>query len=205
VTSPDGDPAGDGSPIGRADEAATGLRVREFRLLRGFSVRKLAVAAGLSPSFISQIENGQTNPSVRSLLRICGVLRINLGDIFTDQGEGDRPVLKSWARPVLRGGEGAKKFLLTRKPIRHLEVYQLELEPGGETGPPETYGDSQALLLVTRGVATFLLGDREEILEEDDSIEFQTSVPHSVANRGDRRLVVVITLKATTPTAAPNI
>jgi len=184
-----------GIPVDQPDDPAIGLQVREFRLLRGYSVRKLAAATQLSPSFISQVENGQTNPSVRSLLRICSVLNVNLGDLVSDS-TGDRPVLTRDERPAIKAGEGTKKYLLTRKPIRHLEVYQFELEPGAETGPPERYGDSQALLLVTRGTAHFLLGDGEEILDEDDSIEFKTSVPHSIANHGDRKLVAVIVLKS---------
>ena len=177
-------------------EVTTGRRIREFRQLRGLTARTMALASGLSPSFISQLENGQTNASMRSLLRICEVLRISLSDLFAAPHHRERRVLRRDDRPALAAGQGVRKFQLTGTPIRHLEIYQVEMEPGATTGPPEVYGNAQALMVVTEGVATFQLGDVEETLGEGDSIEFETSVPHSIANHGDTRLVAVLTLHA---------
>jgi transcriptional regulator with XRE-family HTH domain len=46
---------------------------------RGLSLRSLATSAGFSPSFVSQVENGQTSPSIASLARLAHALGLGLG------------------------------------------------------------------------------------------------------------------------------
>ncbi len=61
---------------GRADEllARVGSRVRARRHELGWSRRELAERAGLSERFLTHVESGQGNPSLRSLFEIAGAL-----------------------------------------------------------------------------------------------------------------------------------
>jgi len=59
-----------------------GNRVRELRLERGWSQEKFALECGLDRTYISGIEKGRRNVSLKNIGRICMALKITLGDFF---------------------------------------------------------------------------------------------------------------------------
>lgn len=52
------------------------------RVRQGFSMNKLAESAGLSQQMVSYVERGMRNPTLETLLRMCGVLKLNLGEVI---------------------------------------------------------------------------------------------------------------------------
>lgn len=171
---------------GHAEHQELGDRIRAFRRLRRMSLRAAATRAGVSPSFLSQLERGHTSGSIGSLRRIAQALGISIADLFHD----DRPVaprvLRRADRPWLDSEPGSRKYLITQRPLEHLEAYIGELEPGSSTGEnPYTHGDSQEVFLVIRGAVTLRLGDSTHVLDTGDSIEYRSSVAHRVENHTD--------------------
>lgn len=57
-------------------------RLKDLRELKGISVNKLSNMAGLSQSFVREIELGRKNPTVDSLSYLCEALGISLNDFF---------------------------------------------------------------------------------------------------------------------------
>jgi quercetin dioxygenase-like cupin family protein len=95
-------------------------------------------------------------------------------------------VLRRGSRPVLGFGNLGRKYLLTPRPLENLEVFLVELVPGGSTGDePYTHGDSEELVVVIAGSIQLQLGERLFELEQGDSIDYLSSVPHRVVNAGD--------------------
>lgn len=58
--------------------------IREKRQAKGLSMELLAAGAGLSHSMISLIERQLRNPTLDTLLRICSVLEVDLGDLISE-------------------------------------------------------------------------------------------------------------------------
>ena len=71
-----------GSGPSESVEQRLGPELKRMRDAAGMSVRTLADLAGFSPSFISQIENGQVSPSIASLEKITATLNLTLADFF---------------------------------------------------------------------------------------------------------------------------
>jgi transcriptional regulator with XRE-family HTH domain len=171
--------------------AATGVdvgeRLRAIRRLRRATLRSVAERAGLSESFLSQVERGRANASVASLTRIAAALGVHVADLFEpDQARADPRVLKRARRPTLAFGNLGRKQLLTPRPLEHLEVIAVELDPGGSTGDdPYTHGDSEELVVVLAGRVHVQLGEHVYELERGDSIDYRSSTPHRVVNAGD--------------------
>src|SRR6185436_7275479 len=65
-----------------------GAHVRKLREQARLSVRALAAQSDFSPSFISQLENGQVSPSIHSMEKIANVLGTSLGAFFAAVGPG---------------------------------------------------------------------------------------------------------------------
>lgn len=65
-----------------------GLRIKELREKKGYTVNKLANMAGISQSYLRDIELGNKNPTVETLSYFCDALQISLKDFFSeDSGE----------------------------------------------------------------------------------------------------------------------
>src|ERR1700689_3768189 len=67
---------------------ALGARLPEARARGGRSVRELARRVEVSPSLVSQIETGKTQPSVRTLYAIVNELGVSLDDVFSRENGG---------------------------------------------------------------------------------------------------------------------
>jgi transcriptional regulator with XRE-family HTH domain len=61
-----------------------GAKFRAARLKQNMSLRELAAKADVSPSLLSQIENGRANPSVMTLYNVAGALSVSVTYFFPD-------------------------------------------------------------------------------------------------------------------------
>jgi transcriptional regulator with XRE-family HTH domain len=163
-----------------------GERLRAIRTLRRATLKTVAERAGLSESFLSQVERGRANASVASLKRIAAALGVSVADLFEPNGSSGRPkVLRRDRRPNLAFGSLGRKFMLTPKRLENLQVIVGELDPGGSTGEePYTHGDSEELLVVLDGVVSLQLGSEVFELEPGDSVDYRSSTLHRLVNVG---------------------
>jgi transcriptional regulator with XRE-family HTH domain len=167
-------------------EINIGERLRAIRRIRRRTLRQVAESAGLSESFLSQVERTQASASIASLQRIAAALGVNIADFFEPAGERRPQVMHEVERPKLAFGRLGRKYLLTPKPLDHLEIFLCEFDPRGSTGDePYTHGDSEELLLILTGDVHFQLGEGVFSLTDGDSIDYRSSVPHRLENVGN--------------------
>lgn len=178
--------------IATKNQDAIGEKVKAFRTARRMSLRALGEATGTTASFLSQLERGLSGVNLSTLMRIAGALGISLTDLFEEATPPVGRVLRKADRPALPPAEGYRKMLLSRRPIRDMEVYIGEFDPGGSTGDrPYSHGDSHELFFVIRGRVELTLGDERHVLQSGDSIEYPSSVPHKTVNIGKEPAEVV--------------
>lgn len=179
----------------QTDESVdVGRRLREIRRARRLTLREVAERAGLSESFLSQIERGRSGASIASLQRIASALELAVSDLFSPDGTRPR-VLRRDERHHLAFGSLARKSLLTPKPFESMEVLAAEFDPGGSTGD-EAYrhGDSEELFIVVSGRVELQLGNERFGLGPGDCAHYRSSMPHRVANPGPERAEVVFVI-----------
>src|SRR5213595_4095506 len=128
---------------GVSTEIDVGERLRAIRRSRRCTLRTVSDRSGLSESFLSQVERGQSSASIESLRRVAEALGVSMADLFEPDGVPGPRVLRRDARPALTFGVLGRKLLLTPRPLHHLEVFAGELDRGGSTGAePYAHGDS---------------------------------------------------------------
>jgi transcriptional regulator with XRE-family HTH domain len=177
------------------DKVQLGERLRAIRLLRRLTLREVADAAGVSESFVSQLERGRSNASVATLQRLAGAVGIEISDLFAGEPQSGPRVLRSQERQLLEWGHLGRKALLTPKPFHSLEVVAAAFDPGGSTGDePYTHGDSEELLLVLTGRVHLQLGSELLDLSTGDSVNYRSSTPHRVSNPGDEPAEVLFVI-----------
>jgi transcriptional regulator with XRE-family HTH domain len=164
-----------------------GERLRTLRHRKRATLRAVSELAGISESFLSQVERGRAAASIATLQRIAGALGVAVSDLFEPDGPVARPrVLLRERRPTLTFGVGGRKFLLTPRPLENLEVFVAELEVGGATAEESyVHGESEELVLCLAGTVELHLGQEVHELRAGDSIDYRSSVPHRVVNAGD--------------------
>jgi transcriptional regulator with XRE-family HTH domain len=173
-------------------EVDVGERLRDIRRLRRATLRTIADRAGVSESFLSQVERGRASASIASLQRIAGALGVAVADLFEPGGPPKPRVVRREERPTLAFGILGRKHLLTPRPLQHLEVFVGEFDPGGSTGAePYAHGDSEELFVVLAGTVQLELGGSTYELQSGDSIDYRSSIPHRVNNVGEERAEVM--------------
>jgi transcriptional regulator with XRE-family HTH domain len=171
-----------------------GERLRAIRQLRRKTLKDVATAAGVSESFLSQLERGRTNATIATLQRLTTALGIEVSDLFTTSAARPR-LLRREGREFVAWGELGRKALLTPKPFRSLEVVVARFEPGGSTGDePYTHGDSEELLVVVEGEVHVQLGADLHELAAGDSVHYESSTPHRVSNPGNETAEVMFVI-----------
>ncbi|MDI6024020.1 XRE family transcriptional regulator [Leucobacter sp. UT-8R-CII-1-4] len=181
-----------------------GSRISQARKLRGATLREIAAAAGVSPSFLSQLERGLTNASVASLRKIASALGVPVADLLESNPRHTHGVLRASQRPSTPLSSGSEKFVIAQPPVQHVEIYVGRFESGGATGQdPYVHGKSQEFLIVLSGKILLELGDHKYVMDAHDSIEYLSSVPHRVENIGSSIAEVMWVTSPPTTSSTP--
>jgi transcriptional regulator with XRE-family HTH domain len=168
--------------VALADDTDVGARLREVRRRQHRTLREVAEAAGISESFLSQVERTRVSASVATLRKIAVVLGVTVGDLFQESSPRQPAVLRAANRPTLAWGVNGRKFHLHTAPDRAFDSLLSEFEPGGSTGAElYSHGDSEEFMLILEGAAQLELGTDVITLGIDDSIVYRSSMPHRLA------------------------
>ena len=185
---------------GLDDDNSLGRRMREFRKSHGWSLRSMADRAGLSIGLISLIERGRSSPSIRSLRLLAGALEVPMEWFFQDRRATMKTthsqVLRSGQRRSLRlAGQGISIQIASPPKTEKLQMFVVELEPGGGSGGEMDQHQGEEAGLVISGEIEFWLGHDHLLLSEGDSFQFSARTPHRYHNHGvvPARVLWVIT------------
>ena len=171
---------------------SVGTQLRLLRRARRQTLRDVAERAGISESFLSQLERGRTGASIASLQGISTALGVEVSDLFAKNGQAGPNVLRRDDRAYVSWGTFGRKALLTPKPFEELEVVVATFEPGGSTGAEQyAHGDSEELLLVVAGSVELALGEATMRLDAGDCARYRSSTPHRITNVGGEAAEVV--------------
>jgi len=174
----------DGGPA-----VAVGSSVRALRESMGLSLRDLAERSSVSAPMLSQVERGETSPTLSVAARIAAGLELSLSQLLRlDEGR-NVIVIRSRDRRARRRDGHAFEELTPPLPGQRADVSMHTLKPGAATGgagdPPLHEPGSRETAIVLAGSATlFIDGERHE-LRQGDSVTFDADLPHHFENEGD--------------------
>lgn len=161
-------------------------RLRQLRTGRGLSVRTLAARAGFSPSFISQVENGQVSPSIASLESIAAVLGVTLGGFFAEPAPSPAVVVRATDRQEVTSAwsRATIEALGPTGGTRTLEALMITLARGGRSGTRPHAALGEQFALVCAGEVTLTLPDGSYELTHGDAVSIAAETPHQWQNTG---------------------
>ena len=170
------------SPVGR--------RVRALREALGLSLRDLAKRSGVSAPMLSQVERGETSPTIAVAQRIAGGLDLPLSTLLRlDERQQVSLVRKTDRRTERRDGHVVQE--LTRSlPGERASVTVHTLKPGGRTGGshdrPVHAPGSRETVTVQSGRLVLVIDEENHVLGEGDTVTFDADLPHHFENPSRR-------------------
>jgi transcriptional regulator with XRE-family HTH domain len=174
-------------------EPDLGATIRKLREGRQLSLKEVAARSGLTQSFLSQVERNLTSPSVASLRKVALAFGVPLTALF--QGPvmpENRVVRRSERKQLIHPRRQWRDYLLTPSLTGKLQVILSVIEPGGGSGDePYAHDSDEECVIVLRGRLEFRVGSDRYMLEEGDSIVFESRIPHWNRNPGPERAEVL--------------
>lgn len=175
-----------------------GARLRDARLRQGLTIDQVGTRTNLTKGFISRVERDLTSPSVSTLVTLCEVLSLPVGELF--ETAKTAVVRRAEAPQVFLTGSGADERLLTPRGQGRLQLIRSVIVPGG-TGGPELYTLNCELEVVhvLKGRLQLQFSQHIELLAVGDSMTFSGREPHTWANPDGARTAEVIWVVAPAP------
>jgi transcriptional regulator with XRE-family HTH domain len=165
-----------------------GARVKALRESAGLSLRDLSERSGVSAPMLSQVERGETSPTLTVAARIAGGLELRLSQLLRLDEGGAVTVVRAAQRQ--RGGNKRRghsfEVLTSSQPGQRAELSRHTLRPGGATGapddPPMHEPGSRETALVEKGSVVLVCDRQRYLLDEGDCVTFDADLPHHFEN-----------------------
>ena len=196
---------------GQSAADRVGERVAMHRKDRHLKVSELARLVGVSPSLISQIERGQSQPSVATLFALAESLEVPVDAFFVKEGPAAEATPETPAKPSTPAagessapatpGTQSKRYVvrgdarsaisieggvlwerLTPETLPHVEFLELIYQPRAESNPELYRHPGTEMVLVLSGRFDIYVGFERYELSPGDSIHFPSSFPHRYVN-----------------------
>jgi transcriptional regulator with XRE-family HTH domain len=172
-----------------------GRRVRALREARGLSLRDLADRSGVSAPMLSQVERGETSPTLAVATKIAAGLGLSLSQLLRlDEGQHVALSHRKGRRPVRRNGHRYEQITPEAAGERAsvtLHTLRAGARTGGVGDAPLHAAGSRETVLCQEGSLTLVIDDERYELAEGDGITFDADLPHHFENPGARATTFV--------------
>ena len=185
-----------------SSNAPLGSRVKALREGMDLSLRDLAERCGVSAPMLSQVERGETSPTLQVAERIASGLELRLSQLLRLDEQGAVLIVRRGER---RKGPGrihghSYEILTPPLPGQRAELARHRLAPGAVTGgpgdPPMHEPGSREIALVESGAVVLVCDGRRHELSQGDCVTFDADLPHHFENQGDDEAVLLAVVSA---------
>lgn len=182
--------------------------VQRARHARGWTLDELAARSGVSRRLLVQVEQGQGNPTITTLLAISDALGIGLPRLL-EVPERPRLTVRSRAdAPVVwRGDDGGSAVLLAGTPPPDVvELWSWTLAPGEHYSSGAHTEGTREMLTVEQGSVQLRAGDTTVVLGPGDTASFSGEVAHAYgwADGDDGARFTLVTVQPRVGAVAPQ-
>ena len=163
--------------------AQVGLRLKAARTAKGWTLERLAKAAGISSSTLSRLESGKRQASLELLLPVARQLGMSIDDLLVPVPEDPRVRRDAWE------AEGMWVHPLSPE-SSPVHTYKIHYQPRPPVDQLRVHGGYE-WLYVMAGRMRLQLGNREIILHKGEAAEFDTLTPHALTAVGPEDAEVI--------------
>ena len=171
-------------------------RLKEARRAQGLSLDAVAKLSGVSRSMVSQIERGESSPTIATLWNLTRALQVDFAGLLEDGASADQiETIRANQRPNIdKRGEGCRIFILSPPEDAGVhELYELQFSEGGSLDSAPHRRGAREQVTVIDGVIEVTSGAAISTLKEGDTARYAADVAHRVsAPDGPARVFLVV-------------
>jgi len=158
-------------------------RLKSARTAQGLSLEAVAKLSGVSRSMVSQIERGESSPTIATLWNLTRALQVDFAGLLDGtQSPAQIEILRADEVPTIHNlGSGCHIRILSppEEAGKH-EVYELLIDEGGILdSQPHTRGAREHLMII-QGTAGLRSGDAQSTITIGDTARYPADVPHTI-------------------------
>jgi transcriptional regulator with XRE-family HTH domain len=175
-----------------------GEKLRTLRLKKKMGLVELGRHSALSPALLSKLERGLVFPTLPTLLRIALVFGVGLEYFFVDDRRRPPAIVRASERirfPEKPNGQSVSySFESLDYPAveRKSSAYKVEFyEVAAKHRKTHQHAGAEFIYLI-QGRLILTIGSEEHVLEADDSVYFDASVPHSYRKGGTKACLAIV-------------
>jgi transcriptional regulator with XRE-family HTH domain len=179
-------------------DAPVGARVKSLREAMDLSLRDLAERSGVSAPMLSQVERGDTSPTLFVAQKIAAGLDLTLSQLLRLDEDQHVVVVRAAERRTRRRRGHVVEELTPPLPGQRADVSVHTLAPGAATGapddPPVHEPGSRETTVVLEGAVELFIDGQRHVLNAGDSVTFDADLPHHFENNAstEARLIAVV-------------
>ena len=185
-------------------EVPVGEHVRAFRETLGMTVQQFAERTGFSAALLAQIENRMVSPSLGTLVKIANTFGTTVSSFIGGREEREFSIVRKEDRTTVSrvglkdGGKSTYTYesLGAGKAGRKMEPFLVRLRPLSESHAARSSHDGEEFLYVLSGKVTVTLGNLSDVLEEGDSVYYNSTIPHYVHSADEREALILAVIHA---------
>jgi transcriptional regulator with XRE-family HTH domain len=189
------------TPLSTRPEAL-GARVRALREAMDLSLRDLAERSGVSAPMLSQVERGETSPTLQVARRIAGGLELRLSQLLRLDEDGAVTIVRADERRKGPGRVSGHSYEILTPPLpgQRAELSRHALAAGAVTGgpgdPPMHEPGSRETALVESGTVVLVCDGQRSALRAGDCVTFDADLPHHFENPGPEEAALLAVVSA---------
>ncbi len=169
--------------------------LREARKARGLSLDAVAKLSGVSRSMVSQIERGESSPTVATLWNLTQALQVDFAGLLEGKPEPGIQLIRAASAPVIlgRGKSVSIRILSPAEAVGEHEVYDLTFGEGGALESEPHSAGCREHLTVIEGALRVRSGDEESLLGPGDTARYPADRDHAIfADSGAARALLIV-------------
>ncbi len=171
-------------------------RLKEARRAQGLSLDAVAKLSGVSRSMVSQIERGESSPTIATLWNLTRALQVDFAGLLEEAtASSDIETVRASDRPSIdRRGEGCRILILSPpEEAGEFELYELQFSDGGVLDSAPHRRGAREQLTVIDGEIALISGEAEDLLNPGDTARYMADVAHRIAAvNGPARAFLVV-------------
>ncbi len=190
------------SVTGSNGAAGLGVRIRALREASNLSLRDLAERSGVSAPMLSQVERGETSPTLQVAERIAAGLELRLSQLLRLDEDGAVSIVRRAERRKGPGRVRGHRYEILTPPLpgQRAELSRHTLAAGAVTGgpgdPPMHEPGSRETALVQAGTVVLVCDGQRFACAAGDCVTFDADLPHHFENPGPDEAVLLAVVSA---------
>lgn len=169
------------------------FNLKKLRTERNLSLGQLATESGISKTMLSDIEKGNSNPTINTIWKIANGLKVPYTKLI-DGVDSETTVVQRKETIEQTGETNTYRVYcyFTTTPIRNFELFYCELDGHSSNKSIGHSEKTQEYIYIIQGELILNIENNKFILHEGDSLVFDSSISHTYINKQDKLVTFIV-------------